>query len=281
MLESKEYLKALGSLSKYIPEFESLCARYGLSSKQRYVDKDGEERGQYILLLDMYTRRRAGIYPTNEEVQADYSALDIARMLKQLSLYSGGYFTLQVMSDVQDYRNPDIGTILIKSLTEALSRRVEKIPSLNSSNPNNPLKGKPVMLLSKGFGSIGRASIIPYPKGVEPQQDGFSEAELTAIIDYENMAKEEWEKSQGNTERWENIGRSRLPELGRMAQEIKDLLPLGWREVDKNNFVADYMRGAGFLDFKKEVWLGVFDKKSRQQKDRMVRNWLQAYGGVK
>ena len=133
------------------------------------------------------------------------------------------------------------------------------------------------MILSKGFGSTGRAYIVPYPEGAKPQQDGFSDAELGAIIDYENKAKEEWERSQGNTERWEGKGKSRLPELGRVAQEIKDLLPLDWKVVDKHCFVAEYMRRAGFLDFKGEAWLMGFDNKERQQRDRMVRDWIKAY----
>lgn len=275
MLESNEYIKALGSLSKYVPEFESLCKKYGLSSEQRYVDRDGNERGQYILLLDMYTRRKVGIYPTIEEIQADFSALDIARMLRQLLYLDGKSFSL----NGQEYRNPTLGGLLIQFLTEALGKRVEKKESLNSSNPNYPLIGKPVMILSKG-GSTGRAYIIPYPEGAKPQQKGFSNAELNAIIDYESKAREEWEKSQGNTERWEGKGKSRLPELGRMAQVIKDLLPLDWKVVDKHNFVAEYMRGAGFLDFKNEERLQEFDGKNRKQKDREVRNWLKAYWGV-
>ncbi|MBQ6416241.1 MAG: hypothetical protein IJJ65_08335 [Butyrivibrio sp.] len=220
----------------------------------------------YYYLLDLFQRRRQGKSFTTEEILADFSALEIARMLKQLS-FSSGNFSLLVGGVSKDYSSPALVGILKQSLEEALGARVEK--------------GKKHLILSKGYGAggdEGRAFLIEYPEGCTPKGEGFSNTELDAIIAFEEGLEVEVKKMQGNKERWEKEGGSRLPELGKLSEWIIDnYLPQEWQAVDKNNFVADYLFQAGFLDFKAEVWKAGFKGKNRQQKDRMVRDWMKAY----
>ncbi|MCR4864881.1 MAG: hypothetical protein K5850_06975 [Bacteroidales bacterium] len=237
-------------------EFDALCSQYGFPVGD----------SNYYFLLDLFRRRKQGKSFTDEEILADFSALDIARMLKQLS-FSSGNFSLLVGGGSKDYSSPALVGILKQSLEEALGARVEK--------------GKKHMILSKGYGAggdEGRAFLIDYPEGCTPMGEGFSNKELDAIIAFEEGLEVEVKKMQGNKERWEKEGESRLPELGKLSEWIIDnYLPKEWQAVDKYNFVADYLFRAGFLDFKGEVWKGGFRDKSRKEKDRMIRNWHLSY----
>ena len=237
-------------------DFEALCNQYGLPV----------EDSNYYFLLDLFRRRRQGKSFTTEEILADFSALELAGMLKQLS-YSGGAFSLVVGGVKKDYNSPLLVEVLKQSLVVALQARVKKC----GAN----------MILSKGYGAggdEGRAFLIPYPEGCTPQEGGFSEVELNCIIDFEKGLAVEVKKMQGNKERWEKEGASRLPELGKLAEWIMQYyLPEDWLPVQKLNFVADFLFLAGFLDFKGEVWKAGFKDKNKQQKDKMVRDWVKAY----
>lgn len=240
-------------------EFDALCSQYGLPVGD----------SNYFFLLDLFQRRRQGVSFTDEEILSDFTALDIARMLKQLS-FSKGYFSLKVVGDREkDYTNPALVGIIKQSLEDALGKRVEK-------GDNNMLLSK-----SKGYGAGGdqsRGLLIPYPEGYTPQEVGFSDVELQCIIDFEEGLAVEVKKMQGNKERWEEKGKSRLPELGKLAEWIIiNYLPKEWKEVDKHNFVADYLFNAGFLDFKSEIWKAGFRDKKKEQKYKMVLDWIKAY----
>lgn len=252
--------------SSIMADFEALCSQYGLPV----------EDSNYYFLLDLFQRRRQGKSFTTEEILADFSALEIARMLKQLS-FSGGAFSLIVGAVKQDYSSPILVEVLKQSLVDALQARVKKVGNLKKGEESLGA----TMILSKGYGAggdEGRAFLIPYPEGSKPQEKGFSEVELDAIIAFEEGLAAEVEKMQGNKERWEKEGTSRLPELGKLSEWIIDnYLPKEWQAVEKYNFVADYLFKAGFLDFKGEVWKAGFSGKGRKEVDRMIRNWIQSY----
>ena len=238
-------------------DFDALCSQYGLPVGD----------SNYFFLLDLFQRRRLGVSFTDEEILAELSALEIARMLKQLSNSSGAFSLAVGRRKPIIYISPALVGILKQSLEDALEARVEK--------------GKKHLILSKGYGAggdEGRAFLIEYPEGCTPKAEGFSNRELDAIIAFEEGFEVEVEEMQGNKERWEIEGGSRLPELGKLSEWIIDnYLPKEWQAVDKYNFVADYLFRAGFLDFKGEVWKGGFRDKSRKEKDRMIRNWLMSY----
>jgi len=241
-------------------EFDALCLEYDLP-KRGY---------NYVSLLTIYVNRRNGGFPTDVEILSDFTALDIARMLKQLS-FSKGAFSLAVGGLSKDYDNPKLVEVLKKSLADALAERVEK---MNSNGVN-------YMILYKAIGRRRRGFSLPYPAGCSPQEVGFSNEELNAIIDFELGHMAEVEKMKGNKERWESDGSSRLPELGRLAEMIMEYLPKDWPKVDQLNFVFDFLFKAGFLDFKSEDWKaqfsGIVKSRIRKMKDRMVRNWVSSY----
>ena len=247
-------------------DFEALCGHYGLPVGD----------SNYYFLLSLFSRRRKGISFTTEEILADFSALDIARMLKQLS-FSNGVFSLIVKSIKQDFSNPALVEGLKQFLVDALQARVKKVEHLKKGEESLGA----TMILSKGYGAggdEGRAFLIPYPEGCTPQEGGFSDVELDCIIDFEGRLAVEVERMRGNKERWEPEGASRLPELGKLAELIEDnYLPKEWQSVDKHTFVADYLFRGGFLDFKSDLWKAGFKGKGRKEKDRMIRNWIQAY----
>lgn len=236
-------------------EFDALCASYNLP-------KGGYS---YVSLLTIFANRRNGGFYTTEEILADFSALEIARMLKQLS-FSNGDFSLVVGGVTKDYNSPTLVGVLKQSLEDALKSRVEKV------NDN----GVNYLVLYKTFGrGKRRGYYLPYPNGCTPQEGGFSEVELNCIIDFEKGLAVEVEKMQGNVRN--NTTPTRNPELGGLVLDYKQYLPEEWKGATQNAFLADFLCGAGFLDFKGESWLEGFKEKAKAEKDRLVRNWIASY----
>lgn len=242
--------------SGILADFEAICGEYGLPA----------EGGNYYFLLDTFTRKRSGMAYTIEEILEDDLALELAEMLKQLSSSFGG-FSLQTGAK-KDYKNPALVEVLKEALEAALQGRVEK--------------GREHMILSKGYGSggdQGRAFIIPYPEGSTPQEKGFSKEELEAIITYEKEQRGLVEKMKGNVKNYS--APTRNPELGKLVVFLKQYLPEEWNEATQNSFLADYLCGAGFLDFKGKAWLDGFRDKLKAEKDRQVRDWINSYKRVR
>lgn len=262
--------------SEALRDYEALTSDFGLPNE----NGDGS---YYILQLMFVGRRRmqyymaeidsnkvsaedlpegwdSGLVFTFEEICSDFSALEIARMLKQLEK-SNGEITIEGGGRKNKY-SPELVEILKQSLNEALEQRVKK--------------GKDMMILDKGYGGgfTGRAFIIECP-GVDGTQKGtsFSKEELDAIISYETKAKEAWEKTQGNKEEY---GRTRLTELGKLSNEILAMLPKDWKVSHKQDFAIGFLRGAGYLDYRGEGWLEGFDDKTQLEKRREFRNWIRA-----
>ena len=250
--------------NSFIAEFEALAEKYGLPKEGGSINENRLDQlaSNYQLLQLIYVGRRSGQYFTSEEIVGDFSALEIARMLKQITQAEGDRFKIDYEGWIEWYNSPQLVVVLRQSLTDALSQRVKK--------------GNGVLVLFKGYGGgdTGRAFIIELPKGIKPQQGGFSEAELDAIIHSEKEAQSAWEITQGNKERNTDNVKSRRPELRDIAEHILGLLPTCWQKVDRYNFVADYMRGAGFLDFMSRVRLMEIDRMDKKQRSTMVRNWL-------
>lgn len=243
-------------------KFLALCAEFGL------------ERTSVIALLDNFRRKKSGLGKTDVEIISDFSALDCARMIVQLSTYKGDV-SLWIGGNKQVY-SPAIVEVMKGSLMGALCQMVEKKEN--------------ALILKKGQGADGdraRAFVIPCA-GSNPQADTFSMVELNALIDYESK-KQKWvKKMEGNTERWEEEGNSRLPELGKIAYEIltmevntesgkKSIFPDGMKETDKYNFISEYMLLAGYLDFKPENWFFNFVNKDKYEISTSVRDWIKAY----
>lgn len=239
-------------------EFDALCLEYDLP-KRGY---------NYVSLLTIYVNRRKGGYPTLEEFLADFSALEIARMLKQLSFSNGG-FSLVVGGLTKDYNSPTLVGVLKKSLVDALAERVEK----ENSNGEN------YMILYKSIGWRKRGFYLPYPQGCTPQEGCFSEKELDAIIDFEKGQQDKVRRMQGNVRN--NTTPTRNPELGKMVLSLKQYLPEEWNSATQNAFIADFLHLAGFLNFKGKIWLEGFSEKQKEEKDRQVRRWVEAYNKTK
>lgn len=235
-------------------EFDALCLEYDLP-KRGY---------NYVSLLTIYVNRRKGGYPTLEEFLADFSALEIARMLKQLSFSNEG-FSLVVGGLTKDYNSPTLVGVLKKSLVDALAERVEKVNS----------NGEHYMILYKSVGRKKWGFCLPYPAGCSQQKVGFSEGELDALIGFENRQKVEVEKMQGNVRN--NTTPTRNPELGKLVLSLKQYLPEEWNPATQNAFLADYLFSAGFLGFKGKSWLEGFREKNKAEKSKLVQDWIKSY----
>lgn len=235
-------------------EFDALCDSYGLP-KGKYG---------YVSLLTIFANRRNGGFPTQGEFLADFSAMEIARMLKQLSFSNAG-FSLVVGVVTKDYNSPTLVEVLKQSLVDALAERVVKVNS----------NGENYMILYKSSGRKKRGFYLSYPAGCSPQEVGFSENELDAIIDFERGLQDKVKKMQGNVR--SNTTPTKNPELGELVLSLMQYLPEEWSQATKNAFLADYLCSAGFLDFKGKSWLEGFREKEKSEKDRLVRNWIKSY----
>lgn len=240
-------------------DFEALAEKYG-------IPKTGEQdlTSNYIILQCIYVSRRMGKYKTSEEIISDFTALDIAKILLQLR-YSKGNFSIETRGVSQKYSNKTIVEVMEKSLIDKLGCYVEK--------------GAGCMLLKKGAGGgfTGRGFVIEYPVGVESHPAGyFSDEELQLLISYEMEKFNDWKLTQGNKQRWEDGGKSRLPELGKVASMIDCYLPNDMKIVDKYNFIAEYMMDAGFLEHMSEDWKVLFNMKDKKGKVRVVKDWIKS-----
>ena len=108
-----------------------------------------------------------------------------------------------------------------------------------------------------------------YPKGEAPQEDGFSLVELDMIISMGKWLKDNVKKLSGKS--------TRNPELGQLVTDLYPNLPEEWTDASRNAFLADFLCGAGFLDFKGASWLDAYKDMGKAEKDRMVRNWLESF----
>lgn len=266
----------MGEQSSIAQDFKALCQQYGLPEDENQT-----------ALLGVYLSGE-GMMPASPYLKQDVFGL--ARMLKQLSFARKRGFSLLVGGIKEDYDAEQV-EVLKKPLEDALREKVVKYKETWVNPASLGIKGVPkdkmlnleraslAIILPFAGGEMERR-IWLYPEGVNPSEQGFSREELDAILDFEKRVKVVVEKLQGNKERWENEGRSRLPELGSLAVLIKSYLPGEWEVRKQLTFIADFLFGAGFLDFKGELWKEAFKGKNPAEKDRLVRNWIASYQKV-
>lgn len=242
-------------------EFDSICRACSLS----------ESSWEYNALLSLLNDRLAGRFITEEEALSDFSALEIATMLRQLSRATE--LSISVNHVVEKYGNITI-PILTSALTDSLNARIQKKKKLTAQCGGGKITDIGAnMILNKG-GAGGRAYLIPYPNGEKPQEVGFSKTELDTIIEYETIKKEEYKITQGNG--------THSRELGHLAEWIAEcFLPKEWNVYAKYFFVIHYLIIAGYLDFRGEEWLEKHNKKSINEQSHTVRDWIKEYHKIK
>lgn len=231
-------------------DFDSLCKNYGLQ-----VDSECYRELSYI-----FTSRRQGKYFTTYELNSNFPALDIARMLKQLSFFRGEV-SLVLAGFSQDYHSPFLVEVLKNSLIDALKgivRKTETDISVFYGNNRDCLY------------------CLCYPDGYVPQMEGFSEKELDWIIEMGESLNERVKKYAGNTQP-KGKAPTRNPALGEFVLDFYPILPQEWNDATRNAFLADFLCDAGFLDFKGDAWKQGFKDKLKEDKDRQVRRWVEAY----
>lgn len=235
-------------------DYDALCSQYsGIP----------EDCPSYTYLWSIFLERRQGGHPLDYEVDITCPALDIATMLKQLS-YSPGTFSLIVGSGRKNYSSPVLVELLKESLTGKLLTMVEKQTFDDDCH-----------YLSINYGEDGRWGwALDYPDGQLPQEDGLSEVELEMILTIGEQLKDRTKKMGGYSQ-----GRS--PVLGQFILDLYPFLPPEWNNATKNAFLADFLCGAGFLDFYGASWLDGFKDKGKGEKDRQVRDWINSYNRVK
>lgn len=240
-----------------INEFNRLCESCGLSG------------WGYTALLSLLIDRLEGRFLTEEEISSDFSALEIATLLRQLNRAK----TLSItVNRVNEKYGENMILVLTNALTDALNAHIQKRENITQEYRGNKTNLGANMILNKGYGGggTGRAFLIPYPNGELPQEDGFSKAELDAIINYERAQLEVYKASQGNG--------TRSRELGHLAEWIIDsFLPSDWVTDTKYFFVINYLIIAGYLDFEGQEWFDKHNKMSINEQSRKVRYWIDAY----
>jgi hypothetical protein len=231
-------------------DYDALCGQYsGIP----------EDSPSYTYLWSIFLARRQGGYPLDYEVDITCPALDIATMLKQLS-YSSGAFSLKVGSGRKDYSSPALVDVLKKSLTDALLDMVEKITLEEDCH-----------YMSVNYGKDGSYSVAwDYPAGELPQEDGLSKVELEMILKIGECLKDRTKKFGGRAQ-------GRWPVLGQLVLDLYPFLPPEWNNATKNAFLAEFLYGAGFLDFYGASWLEEFKDKGKGERDKQVRDWIDSY----
>lgn len=262
MVDNQTITSIMEEQSTIKADFDAICSKYGL-------EENGE--GDYYYLLSLFNGRRQGKAFSKYEILSDFSALEIAQMIRQLSNFKKKITSIGGGGDIEEYSSPQLIEILKKPLEQALKERVKKITDIG---------GKNYLILFIGYGAggdEGRASMIPYPDGCTPQEEGFSKDELEILIKREEERRKGVLKMQGNKERWEDEGTSRLQDLGEQAEWIKYYIPQCWTIRKQHCFVFDFLFGAGFLDFKSKIWKKQHKDMKPEQKDRTIRNWIDSY----
>lgn len=224
----------------------------------------------YQAFLSILDERKNGRFATEEEIRRDFSALEIARMLRQI--YKAEEFTLVVEDAKIKYHNPSLVSIISNTLIKELQKRISKSPHSVAEKGNEIVEDYgAVMYLNKTAGSDGRVTRIPYPEGVIPYlEDGFSIEEIDAIIKFEEMQEVISRKYLGNG--------TRSPELGHLCEILLPFLPEEWILEDKHYFLYCFLVLAGFLDFRGEKWISAQEStKWKNDKAHQVKDWIKAY----
>lgn len=251
-------------------EFDAFCDKYGLRKRS----------GAYVALLTIFANRRQGKFYTPYESLSDYSTLELAKMLKQLSFFKGK-LSVVVGSVTDDYTSPFLVEVLKKSLEDALQGKVKKVKDFIEGDQSVGA----CMVFYKPHGKDRwKGYPIKYPEGCTFQDGRFSDEELDFIITIENNWKKYVEDSlQGNLEKWEGNNYTRIPDLGFQVEWLlgMNLLPPEWNTQKQYCFIADFLFLAGYLDFKSASWKESYNSMVDKDKSRMVRYWIQAYRKTK
>ena len=253
---------------EYIREFDELCAKYNLS-------KDSQEEGwDYLTLQMIWIEKKQGEFFTPEEIMADFSAMESARMLIQFLQASSTTFGVIAGGVPNGFECPIFFEEIKQSLIDALNKKVTKHSMLQFKENGNEVK-KPAMILSKGYGGgfTGRCYIIPYPNGVVPQQEGWSIEELTALIKYEIEMKRQWVQSQGK-KKTNSSQRTRRQEMKALVELVLNYIPLNRNVVEKYVFISDFMQGAGFFDYQGVLWNSDYENMNNKEKYDIIHKFI-------
>lgn len=222
---------------------------------------------EYWSLFDRWLGIRAGVYKTTEGLLSDRTALDCARLLLQLRCCAAGVFSMAVgRNEWVEYQN----TALVEAMESGLQERLASVVE----------KADGALILGKGFGGgdTGRAFIIDCPDS-NPKEADFSDAELDAIVSFEESTQREVKRLQGYKQKDKgnkDAGKSMLPDMGLTASLIlKTLKGMGVSDYRACCFAFDFMLRSGMLDFR--IDKGVFENLDNRGKKEYVRNWIKAY----
>lgn len=246
--------------------YKDLCKAFGFTGY-----------GYYALLSLLIDRLNDRFY-TEEEITSDFTALENARLLRQL--LKASELTI-IGGGVTEHYN-SVSPIIIEGLIKSLDSVVQKRSRIIAQNGLEKTDLGANMILNKGWGGggTGLAFRIPYPDGVTPQKEGYSIEELNAIIDYETIKQEEYQNYLGN--KWGGTY-TRSPLLGHISEWIiESFLPEDWITEDKLNFVFNYLAYAGYLDHKPEAWKTKnIDRGEYHMQGRVARSWIDSYQRIK
>ena len=257
-----------------IGDFKGLCQQYGLPE------------GEKAFYLAMIYEAGASIMPASNGLPGVFGQ---ARMLKQLS-FAGRGFSLLVGGIKEDYDAGQV-EVLEKALTDALRQRVAKRTfegraELGINVPANLLEDFEGLSMNMIFGPVSGVSertIWLHPEGCQPQEEGFNESELDAIIAFGDELKEKVEKMQGRRGTGEvaSPDKSKNPELGGLAGLLLSYLPEDWGTIEKYAFVFDFLELGGWLHFKGEEWEYNARYYSSKEKYDVVKSWVRTAEKIK
>lgn len=242
-------------------DFNRLCSQYGLLQMSLDIVKQemSDEEANCIYLYTYFMQGEPEILGYTLSNANDFSALSIAKLLKQLSFCDTmGKFSINVAPYEITYTDNTLIEILKESLSIALSARIEK--------------DRNAMWLHKNDNKL-LGFKIPYPEGIEKQENGWSTDELNLIIKHQEKALAEYNcfkgKGKGN-------GKF-IPEMGKYAMDIAEHLPKDWSKTLTACFIIDFMTESGFLTNKGELFIEDVKSWSNNEKQHKVDSWITSY----
>lgn len=241
-------------------QFDRLCSDHNL--KKPLPD---DTYRVFLLLLDDI---RNGRFTPDEKAASDFSALESAIMLKQI--YNAHCFMLKVGKSKYEYSDPFFIKFIVNTLISELQKRIIKSKNSVIECAGKTTEIGPVMYLNIQSENNGVVVRIPYPKGEKPFNNGFSSAELDAIIENELLRKKIIRKYTRN-----NILQN--PALGHLCDYYLTYLPEDWSQEDKQYFIFEFFIIAGLLNDRGQEWITTNSNKEKNDKTRIVKDWINAF----
>ena len=256
--------------------------------KYNFPEGDNKER-----LAVIYDSARQG-YLSPYKVMHDSPIFEAAKMLGQLS-HADNSISLVVKCIEKHYENGALVALLKETLENkilSLTRRgsitgerkvfrcepylQEKYPSVLEGEDGDIITLEAMQIIFKDSEreGVGIPCIIHLYGPSDTISDKLSKEELGYIKEFGDFIKDRRKKLDGNKK---ESGPTRNPELGRLVLSLMRHFPEDWNDATKNEFLAEFLFSAGYLDFKGEAWLENFKEKDKPEKDREVRNWISSY----